>query len=91
MNIPTITNIEIALKVFYENAEIGNNEIKKLFGNRSSATISKLKRIAKAEMMKRNTPTFSMYKVNTDIAFEVWGIDIIGLEQRMKKIKELTL
>jgi len=91
MYIPTITNIENALKIYYENAEIGNKEIKKLFGNRSSVTISRLKTLVKAEMLKRNMPTFNAYKVNTPIAYDVWGIDVNDLENRMKKIKELSL
>ena len=91
IHIPSITNIDNALKVFYENAEIGNKEIKCLFGNRSSATIAKLKKIVNTEMIKRDMPTFGMYKINTAIAFEVWGIDIIDLEKRRKKIQELSL
>ena len=91
MYIPTITNIENALKVYYENAEIGNKEIKFLFGHRSSATIAKLKRLVKVEMIKRAMPTFNAYKVNTAIAYDVWGIDIADLEHRMKKLKELSL
>jgi len=91
MYIPTITSIENALKIYYENAEIGNKEITNLFGNRSSATISKLKNIVKSEMIKREIPTFSAFKVNTVVAFDVWGIDVIDLESRMKKIKELSL
>ena len=91
MYIPSITSIENALKVFYENGEIGNKEIKHLFGNRSSATILRLKRLVRAEMTKRGTPTFNANKINTVVAYEVWGIDVIGLESRMKKIKELSL
>jgi len=89
--IPSIISIKDALKIYYENAEIGNKEIKCLFGNRSTATISRLKRHVKAEMIKRDMPTFSAYKVNTAIAYDVWGIDVIDLENRMKKIKELSL
>jgi DNA-binding Lrp family transcriptional regulator len=91
MYIPSITSIENALKVYYENGEIGNKEIKILFGSRSSATISRLKNLVKTEMIKRNMPIFNAYKVNTAIAYDVWGIDINDLENRMKKIKELSL
>jgi len=89
--IPSITSIENALKIFYENGEIGNKEIKCLFGNRSSATISKLKRLVRAEMLKRGVPAFNANKINTIIAYELWGIDVVELERRMKKIKELSL
>ena len=91
MYIPSIISIEKALKIFYENGELGNKEIVSLFGNRSSATISRLKRLAKAEMIKREVPTFNANKVNTVIAYDVWGIDVVDLENRMKKIKELAL
>ncbi|MDR2569165.1 MAG: hypothetical protein LBD23_02555 [Oscillospiraceae bacterium] len=91
MYIPSITSIENALKVYYENGEIGNKEIKMLFGSRSSATISRLKSIVKIEMLKRNIPTFNAYKVNTVVAYDVWGINIMDLENRMRKIKELSL
>ena len=89
--IPTITSIENALKIYYENGEIGNKEIKYLFGNRSSTTIARLKKLVRAEMIKKDMPTFNVNKVNTVIAYEVWGIDIIDLEKRMKKLKELSL
>ena len=91
MYIPTITSIENALKIFYENAEIGNKEIQILFGNHSSATIARLKNLVRSEMIKRDVPTFSANKINTVVAFDVWGIDINDLENRMKKIKELSL
>ena len=89
--IPSITSIENALKIYYENTEIGNKEIKDLFGNRSSVTIARLKHLAKIEMIEKDMPTFHVYKVNTAIAYAVWGIDIIDLENRMKKIKELSI
>ena len=38
-----------------------------------------------------NTPTFNAYKVNTVDAYRVWGIDIADLEERRKKLKELSL
>jgi len=41
--------------------------------------------------MKRGMPTFNAYKVNTAIAYDVWGIDVTDLENRRKKIKELAL
>ena len=91
MYIPCITSIENALKIYYENAEMGNKEIKCLFGNRSSATISRLKKLVRAEMIKRSVPTFNAYKVNTVIAYDAWGIDINDLENRRNKIKELAL
>ena len=91
MNIPTITGIENALKIYYNHTELGNKEIIELFGKRSSSTVIKLKRIAKDEMNRRNVCSYGSNKVNTKIAYEVWGIDVVDFEKRMKKIKELNL
>ena len=91
MNIPTITGIEDALRVYYTNAELGNKEITALFGQRSTATVSRLKRMAKDEMTRRNVLSYGANKVNTPIAFEVWGIDVKDLERRKFKLDELSL
>lgn len=91
MNIPSIINIETALRIYYQYAEIGNAEIKNLFGRLSSATISRLKKLVKAEMDSREMFAYGLYKVNTEVAFSVWGIDAADLENRMKKLQELRL
>jgi len=91
MNVPQIKSIKNALKIYYSNSEIGNKEINELFGRRSTATISRLKNMVKNEMLKKNIFSYGMYKINTAIAFNVWGIDIEDLEKRMKKLKELSI
>ena len=90
-NIPPVTSIDNALKIYYENSEMGNQEILRLFGKRSSATVSRLKRAVRNEMAKREVLSYGLYKVNTSIAYEVWGIDVVDLERRMKKLKNLGL
>ncbi|MDR2904035.1 MAG: hypothetical protein LBU77_05965 [Clostridiales bacterium] len=91
INIPQITNISTALKVYYAHSEIGNKEITALFGRRSSATISRLKRIVKKEMNTKGVLSYGANKVNTAVAFDVWGIDVKDLEKRIKKLQELNL
>ena len=91
MNVPPITSIDKALKIYYTHSEIGNQQISELFGKRSSATVSRLKRAVKNEMTKREVLPYGMHKINTSIAFEVWGIDVADLEKRMKKLKNLEL
>ena len=91
MNIPQITSIENALKIYYKNSEIGNKEITDLFGKHSSTTIARLKKLAKDEMGRRDIASYGLYKINTNIAYMVWGIDVGDLEKRIKKLKELAL
>lgn len=91
MNIPNITSIDEALRIYYTHSELGNKEILSLFGRLSSATTAKLKNMAKDEMINRDIHTYGMYKVNTTVAYDVWGIDITDLEKRRKKLKALEL
>ena len=91
MNIPPITSIDTALKIYYTHSEIGNAEIKALFGSLSSATVSRLKAAVKDEMAKRDMYSYGIYKINTVVAYTVWGIDVMDLEKRRKKLKELAL
>jgi hypothetical protein len=91
LNIPPITSIDNALRVYYNHSEIGNKEITVLFGSRSSATISRLKRAVKDEMNTKGIYSYGANKVNTAIAYKVWGIEISDLEKRMKKIKDLNI
>jgi hypothetical protein len=91
INIPQITDISTVIKTYYLFPEIGNKEIKLIFGNKSSATVSKLKKLAKKSMYENNVLTHGLYKVNTESAYRAWGIDIKDLEKRMKKLHELNL
>jgi len=56
-----------------------------------SATTAKLKKLAKDEMISRDILSYGMHKVNTTVAYDVWGIDINDLEERRKKLKALEL
>jgi len=91
MNIPQITGIDNALKIYYTHSEIGNKEISALFGSLSSATTAKLKKLVKDEMLKRNEMSYGLNKVKTGTAYDVWGIDAADLERRRKKLKALEL
>ena len=91
LNIPPITSIDNALTIYYNHTEIGNKEISTLFGKISSATLAKLKRAVKIEMCDRETHSYGMYKINTKIAFDVWGLDVVDLEKRRNKLKALEL
>lgn len=91
MNVPPITSIENALRLYYTHSEFGNKEIVQLFGKLSTATIARLKKIVKGEMEKRDMFSYGIYKVNTVVAYAVWGIDVFDLEKRIKKLKELAL
>ena len=85
-----IVDMKAAIRIYYQHPEIGNNEIKEIFGeNISPSTISYYKKAVRAEAAKRGVFTNVAHSVNTELAYEVWGIDIADLERRINKLKEL--
>lgn len=91
MNIPQITGIETAIRIYYQYPEIGSKEMAELFTRHSKSTINRLKRLAYEQMIKDDVYGHGMYKVNTTSAFTAWGIDIDDLEKRRSKLKKLGL
>lgn len=91
VRIPQIVDIEVAIRLYYEKDRLYNRDIKTLFGNLSSSKIVILKNIVKEKMLEREIIIYDAMSVNTDIAYEVWGISIENLEARLKKLRQLKL
>lgn len=91
VRIPIITSIENAIFIYYSRIEIGNKDITELFGNLSSATISRLKRKAREQMAIDGVKSWTGYGVSTESAYRAWNLDINDLERRYAKLKELKL
>lgn len=90
-NIPSV-DIKTAIRMYYENVEIGNKDIQQLFAEKVGSTrMQSLKQIAKAKMREKGTLIWNANKVNTQDAFEAWGLDIFDLEHRYQKLKKLGL
>ena len=52
---------------------------------------AKLKAVARERMREENCPTYNARYVNTECAFEAWGIDVKRLEKGLEKIERLGL
>lgn len=91
MKVKRITDIDTALYIYYLYPEIGNKEIKELFGGLGSAALTKYKKAVQGEQIKQNVKTSQLYTINTEVAYEVWGIDVAELEKRRDKLKKLGL
>lgn len=89
VRIPQLRSVEGAVRLYYERGELTNGDIKDLFDVHSSATITKLKNLARAKMAEENTHVWNSQNVNTAAAYSAWGLDISNLEQRLKKLREL--
>lgn len=88
VRIPQVTSIEMAIRLYYERTELSNPEIKALFGTGNN-TVCKLKRKARELMIERGTPVWNAQRVNTEVAYEAWGLNITDLEHRLKKLKSM--
>ena len=90
MKFKRIKDIPTAIRIYYMYPEIGNAEMKMLFGeDTSSSTLSKYKAAVRDKQVELEKKTASANTVITEIAYEVWGIDIRDLERRMKKLQQL--
>lgn len=90
VRIPQVSSLETAIRLYYEHDELSNKDIVELFGKIGSGTVWKLKQKALALMQERNTPVWNAQRVNTEVAYEAWGLNIKKLEFRYNKLKTLN-
>lgn len=88
VTVPQVTDLGLAIQFYCRWTEIGNGEIRQLFGVGSNMAL-KLKKVAWEKMAKDNTPVWDANKVNTEVAYQVWGLDIKDIERRYEKLKKL--
>ena len=91
MKFKQVVNIDTALRIYYSFNEIGNKELVKLFGPTSSRTLTRYKDAVKAVQFERGVKTSGQYTINTELAYEVFGIDVARLERNRKKLISLGL
>ena len=86
MHAPTTTT---AIRIYYEHAmEIGNQQIMELFGA-SQSTASAMKKEVQQRQAEEGIKVYTPGYVNTELAYQVWGLDIDRLIRNYKKMKAL--
>ena len=91
VRVPQIKSLETAIRIYYERIELRNADIKEIFGSLGSKTICRLKQVAKDKMKENDIPSWDAKAVNTESAYEAWGLDIADLGKRLNKLKKLNL
>lgn len=86
-----ITSIDTALRIYYSKSEIGSEEMLELFGEMCRSSLSLMRKPVLEVMAERGMKSFRQYTVNTEVAYEVWGIDVADLEKRRAKLIKLGL
>lgn len=91
MKFRAISNIETAIRIYYEYPEIGHKQFHELFEGIAKSTVCKyIKEIRKVQA-ERNVKTCTVNAVNTNTAYEVMGINVNDLEYRLAKLKKLGM
>ncbi len=93
VRIPQIRDPLAAIRLFYSKTELSTGDIRELFaagkGNRiGGERAAKLKKLVRDEMNARGVQSYDATKCNTDVAYEVWGINIADLERRYAKLQQ---
>lgn len=91
MRTRAITNIDTALRIYYEKDELDNKDIKELFNGLSDSKAISMKKEVLKEMAAQNIPQFRKHTVNTDVAYKLWGINVERLERNRAKLIKLGL
>lgn len=91
VRIPPIVSLESSIRMYYERIELTNKDMLRLFGDMSSATVSRLKKKAREQMAIDGVQSWTGYGVSTESAYRAWNLDINDLERRYAKLKELNL
>ena len=89
VRIPQIVDLKTAIDLYYMRTALSNSDIETLFGKHYSSTIAKLKKLAQNKMDEKRVMSWNAICVNTEAAYEAWGLDIGDLEHRYKKLKQL--
>ena len=85
-----LSDNETLLRIYYGNSELGTAEISAMFGGGvARSTISALKKKVLYGMAERGIPQHRTGVVDTGTAFEVFGIDVVDIEKKYKKLKQL--
>lgn len=91
VRVPPIVDVGTAIEVFWSYPELGNEQIRELFGSRSPNTVSRLKKAAWALMHEEGSFVTNASRVPTATAYRAWGLDIDDLTERYTKLKKLGM
>ena len=79
-----------AIRLYYEKTELGTQDIIELFDVSKSGAANMKKKVKQA-MAEKGVKSYYPHSINTEVAYELWGIDIEKCEQRLKRLRSLKL
>lgn len=83
---------QTALRIYHTHRNaIGSEQIRELFGVKSSSTIARIKKEVRQKQIEEGIKVWDPRTIDTDTAFEVWGLDVKELEKSYKKMTALGI
>lgn len=90
VNVPQVADLEVAVELYYSKNELSPADICRLFGCCHS-TARLLRRRGREQMEIDHVPTWNPKYVNTEAAYQSWGLDIKKLEAGLSRLRRLKL
>lgn len=90
ITIPRVSSIRCAVEIYYTYNDLSTKEIALLFGC-SSTKARQLKKPVQALMRDRGIMQKTECCIDTETAYEAWGIDIAALERKMTRAEKLGI
>ena len=89
-HLPRLSGIKTAIEIYYTMDSMSTQDVMRLFGC-SATKAREIKRPVQAAMKERGILQRTQGCVSTEVAYEIWGIDIKSLEQKYVKAEKLGL
>lgn len=91
VRVPQITDLRTAIELYLKRSELSTQDIEALFGNISKGSMVKLKQLAREKIAEKGIRVWNPRHVNTEAAYEAWGLDIEDLKRRYRELKEFEM
>lgn len=92
VRIPPIADLETAIRLYYSKIELYTDDVKELFPSvKGKSTIAKLKRKAREKMVENGKLSYNANAVNTETAYEAWGLNIKDITSRYEMLKRFKI
>lgn len=82
---------ETLYRIYYECFEVGNPELREIFGGRAGKSkLWQIKKDVKKLMVEKEIMPIFASNVNTKVLYEYLGLDIDDIERRVKKLRKFA-
>ena len=75
VRVPQVADISAAIRLYYERTEIGNKDIRAIFGDMGNGRIGRLKQLALEAMHERGTVHYNAQYVNTEVMDDITTLE----------------